>query len=65
MVFLLNSPFYYNKYEMPNKALKKISQFMISYTLCNEDNYYTIKKTLPETEGLDTDNGGVNHAGTL
>lgn len=26
---------------------------MISYTLCNEDNYYTIKKTLPETEGLD------------
>ncbi len=23
---------------------------MISYTLCNEDNYYTIKKTLPETE---------------
>lgn len=37
---------------MPNKALKKISQFMISYTtLCNEDNYYTIKKTLPETEG--------------
>ena len=24
---------------------------MISYTLCNEDNYYTIKKTLPETEG--------------
>lgn len=38
---------------------------MISYTLCNEDNYYTIKKNLPETEGLDTDNGGVNHAGTL
>lgn len=36
---------------MQNKALKKISQFMISYTLCNEDNYYTIKKTLPETEG--------------
>lgn len=36
---------------MPNKALKKISQFMISYTLCNEANYYTIKKTLPETEG--------------
>ena len=26
---------------------------MISYTLCNEDNYYTIKKTLPETEGCD------------
>ena len=36
---------------MLNKPLKKISQFMISYTLCKADNYYTIKKTLPETEG--------------